>query len=43
VVDHESTANLWPLNNLDDWFHLAAGFVLIGLGIIARPRAGTRT
>jgi hypothetical protein len=43
VVDHESTANFWPLNNFDDWFHLVAGFLLIGLGLIGRPRAGTRT
>lgn len=33
VVDHDSSANFFPLNNADDWLHLglAAGMVLLGL------------
>ncbi|MFC0627480.1 DUF4383 domain-containing protein [Kribbella deserti] len=33
VIDETSSANFVPLNNADDWLHLALGVAMIGLGV----------
>ncbi|MDG4826166.1 DUF4383 domain-containing protein [Asanoa sp. WMMD1127] len=33
VVDHESGANFVPLNNADNWLHLALAVGMVGLGL----------
>ncbi len=40
VVDHRSDANFVPLNDADNWLHLAlaVGMILLGL-LLARPAA----
>jgi hypothetical protein len=46
VVDKSSNANFVPLNDADDWLHLALGVLMIGAGVALRsrtaygPRAG---
>ncbi|MBY6539453.1 DUF4383 domain-containing protein [Rhodococcus sp. BP-349] len=42
VVDHDSSANFVPLNDADNWLHLALGVGMIGLGL-ALPRVVTGT
>lgn len=39
LVDHDSDANFVPLNDADDWLHLALAVAMIGLGIALAPRA----
>ena len=34
LVDHESAANFVPLNDADNWLHLALGVGMIGLGLV---------
>jgi arginine exporter protein ArgO len=33
AMDHDSAANFLPLDNADDWLHLALGVAMIGAGI----------
>jgi hypothetical protein len=39
-VDHESSVNVVPVNNADDWLHLglAVGMLLLGLALGRTPR-----
>jgi hypothetical protein len=38
VIDHDSSANFVPVNDADNWLHLALGVVMITLGAAAgRP------
>jgi hypothetical protein len=42
VVDHGSSANFVPVNDADDWLHLALGLGMVGLGLLGlRARPGT--
>jgi hypothetical protein len=42
VIGHDTEANFVPLNNADDWLHLALGLGMIGLGLIGlRARPGS--
>lgn len=47
VVDQDSGANLVPLNDADNWLHLALGVGMIGLGLLSqralRGGVGTQT
>ena len=36
VTDHESDANFVPVNNADDWLHLALGAGMIAAGFLGR-------
>jgi hypothetical protein len=40
AIDHDSDANFVPLNDADNWLHLAlgAGMVILGLALGRRPR-----
>ncbi|MGC5020026.1 DUF4383 domain-containing protein [Micromonospora sp. DT47] len=41
VVDERTGANFIPVNDADDWLHLALGLGMIGLGLVTR-RDGDR-
>lgn len=41
AVDQESAANFVPLNDADDWLHLALGLGMVALGLVL-PRAQLR-
>jgi uncharacterized protein DUF4383 len=43
LVDHESSANVLPVNTADNWLHLGLAVVMVGLGLILgrTPRRGT--
>ncbi|GGM29199.1 DUF4383 domain-containing protein [Micromonospora yangpuensis] len=41
VVDHDSTANVLPVNTADNWLHLGLGAAMILLGLVT-TRTGTR-
>jgi len=44
VVDHETDANLVPVNDADNWLHLGLGVGMILLGVLTLPRrAADRT
>ena len=34
VIDHHSAANFIPVNNADNWLHLALGVAMIALGVL---------
>ena len=38
LVDHDSDANFVPVNNADNWLHLALGLGMIGLGVALAER-----
>jgi hypothetical protein len=42
IVDHGSDANFVPVNNADNWLHLALAVVMIGLGVGLTRRPATR-
>lgn len=42
AVDHDSGANFVPLNNADDWLHLALGAGMIVLALTGRTSMGQR-
>ncbi len=33
VVDHDGAANVLPVNDADDWLHLALGVAMVALGV----------
>jgi uncharacterized protein DUF4383 len=39
VIDHGSDANFVPVNNADNWLHLALGLGMIGLGVALANKA----
>jgi hypothetical protein len=41
VIDHGSSANFVPVNNADNWLHLALGLGMIALGLLVTPRNRT--
>jgi len=41
VVDHDSSANIVPLNNADNWLHLLLRPKMIALGLLATRRVAT--
>ncbi|MFF4876229.1 DUF4383 domain-containing protein [Micromonospora sp. NPDC000668] len=41
AIDEEGGANILPLNNADNWLHLALGFGMLALGLLLSNRAGT--
>lgn len=43
IVDRDADANFVPVNQADDWLHLALGVVMIGLGVALRPRDRVNT
>jgi len=48
VIDHESAANFVPVNDADNWLHLALGLGMVAAGLIPdkqdkRPDSRTRT
>jgi hypothetical protein len=44
VIDHNSAANFVPVNNADNWLHLALALAMIALGItLGRRTTATRT
>ena len=36
IIDKESTANFVPLNNADDWLHVALGLGMVVMGFIGK-------
>ncbi|MCO1599536.1 DUF4383 domain-containing protein [Micromonospora sp. RHAY321] len=40
-IDPESGANILPINDADNWLHLALGFGMLALGLLLSNRAGT--
>ncbi|MEU8181421.1 DUF4383 domain-containing protein [Micromonospora sp. NPDC049044] len=40
-VDPESGANILPVNDADNWLHLALGFGMLALGLLLSNQAGT--
>jgi len=44
VIDHSSDANFIPVNDADNWLHLALGVTMVLLGILLQPRTrGSRS
>jgi hypothetical protein len=41
LIDHDSGANFVPLNDADNWLHVALGVGMIGLGVLLARRADT--
>ncbi|MFG2050939.1 DUF4383 domain-containing protein [Micromonospora sp. NPDC048935] len=41
AVDAESGANILPVNDADNWLHLALGFGMLALGLLLSSQAGT--
>lgn len=41
LIDHESSANFVPVNNADNWLHLALGAVMVLLGVTLAGRRVT--
>ncbi|MEU8333184.1 DUF4383 domain-containing protein [Micromonospora sp. NPDC048839] len=41
AVDPESGANILPVNDADNWLHLALGFGMLALGLLLSNQAGT--
>ncbi|MEU7756295.1 DUF4383 domain-containing protein [Micromonospora sp. NPDC049101] len=41
AVDAESGANILPVNDADNWLHLALGFGMLALGLLLSNQAGT--
>ncbi|RKN42632.1 DUF4383 domain-containing protein [Micromonospora endolithica] len=41
AIDRESAANFIPVNDADNWLHLALGFGMLALGLLLSNRAGT--
>ena len=41
IIDRESTANLIPVNNADNWLHLVLGFGMLALGLLLSNQVGT--
>ncbi|MBM0276798.1 DUF4383 domain-containing protein [Micromonospora tarensis] len=41
AINPEGGANILPLNNADNWLHLALGFGMLALGLLLSDRAGT--
>ncbi|MEH1168198.1 DUF4383 domain-containing protein [Micromonospora sp. CPCC 205539] len=41
AVDAESGANILPINEADNWLHLALGFGMLALGLLLSNSAGT--
>jgi uncharacterized membrane protein len=39
AVDHESSANVIPLDDADNWLHLGLGVGMVGLGLLGQRRA----
>jgi hypothetical protein len=42
VVEHDSDANVVPLNSADNWLHLVLALTMIGLGVVALRRLQSR-
>jgi hypothetical protein len=38
LIDHDSTANVVPVNNADNWLHLFLGLTMIALGLLTTRR-----
>jgi hypothetical protein len=43
VVSDREGANFVPLNNADDWLHLALGLAMVGIGLALSKERGART
>ncbi|MBQ1075493.1 DUF4383 domain-containing protein [Micromonospora sp. C31] len=43
AIDRESAANFIPVNDADNWLHLALGFGMLALGLMLSNRVGTGT
>lgn len=41
AVDRESTANFVPINDADNWLHLALGFGMLATGLLLSNEVGT--
>jgi hypothetical protein len=41
LIDHRSAANFVPVNNADNWLHLALAIGMIGLGVLLSRRGAT--
>ncbi len=41
VIDHESAANFVPVNNADNWLHLALGVAMVALALAFKRDADT--
>jgi predicted transporter len=41
LIDHNSSANFVPVNNADNWLHLALAIGMIGLGVALSRRTDT--
>ncbi|MCZ8377666.1 DUF4383 domain-containing protein [Mycobacterium sp. CPCC 205372] len=41
LIDRHSAANFVPVNNADNWLHLALGIGMIGLGVLLSRRDAT--
>ncbi|MET8123132.1 DUF4383 domain-containing protein [Micromonospora sp. NPDC005189] len=41
AIDAEGGANILPVNDADNWLHLALGFGMIALGLLLSNQAGT--
>ncbi|MEU7803813.1 DUF4383 domain-containing protein [Micromonospora arborensis] len=41
AVDPEAGANILPINDADNWLHLALGFGMLALGLLLSNQAGT--
>jgi hypothetical protein len=42
LIDHDSAANFVPVNDADNWLHLALAVVMIGLGLALRRSPARR-
>lgn len=45
LIDHDSSANVVPVNQADNWLHFGLAIGMVGLGLLisrARTRAVTR-
>jgi hypothetical protein len=41
LIDHDTAANFVPLNDADNWLHLALGIGMIALGLLLGRRITT--
>jgi hypothetical protein len=39
LIEHDSSANFVPLNDADNWLHLALGVAMIGVGMLLKPQS----
>ncbi|MEU9509784.1 DUF4383 domain-containing protein [Micromonospora sp. NPDC048170] len=43
AIDRETAANFIPVNDADNWLHLALGFGMLAFGLLLSNQAGTGT